>query len=131
MEAALEKIPRILVVDDEVSICSSLVNFFEDLGYSSVYKLDADSAIEYLKANTVDIMIVDMRLGKTDGNTLILEANKIQPDIFFIIYTGSVDYTLPDSLKRLGISKEVVFKKPVTDLSVFLETIQKVTAQQD
>jgi len=120
---------KILVVDDEEIVRITLVAYLEDEGFSVISANSGEEALERLADQKADIGIIDMRLPGIDGNTLISKLNRIMPDMKFIIHTGSMGYSLPESLVRLGISNELVFKKPIKSMKDFVEMIRKLTGK--
>jgi len=117
----------ILLVDDEEIVRITLEAYLEDEGYIVISADSGEEALERIANKKVDIGIIDMRLPGIDGNVLIAKLNKLQPEMKFIIHTGSMGYSLPDSLIELGISDELVFKKPIKSISAFTGMIRKLT----
>ncbi len=122
---------RVLVVDDEEMILINLVAFLEDEGFFVLSTKSGEEALELLASETVDISVIDIRLPQMDGNTLIIKAHDLQPEMKFLIYTGSVSYNLPNTLMNLGISEEQVFKKPLGDIGVLVQAIHQLTERKE
>jgi DNA-binding NtrC family response regulator len=122
---------RILAVDDEEMILINLVAFLEDEGFFVLSTKSGEEALELLASETVDIAIIDIRLPQMDGDTLIIKAHELQPEMKFLVYTGSVNYTLPKTLMNLGISEEQVFKKPLDDIGVLVQAIHQLTERKE
>ncbi len=120
---------RVLIVDDESSIRCSLVNYLEDRGCTVVSAESAEEAIEMLETEPVDVAIVDIRLPGMDGNGLILAAHEMLPSLKFIVYTGSVAYRLPPALAEIGAGTDYVFQKPLPDLKVLLEAVNRLATE--
>ena len=120
---------RVLVVDDEPSIRNSLVEFLEDCEFTVLSADSAEGALDLLARFPVDVALVDIRLPKLDGDSLILQAHLLRPSLRFLIHTGSMEYQLPEELKTLGVSPDHVFLKPQPDLSVFREAINALMHQ--
>lgn len=116
----------IIVIDDEDMVRINLADFLEDEGYLVANASSGEEGIDLVKEKPFNIAIVDMRLPGMDGNTFILEANRLQPDLKYLIHTGSADYSLPDELKKLGISQESVFYKPVHDMDLITGSIARL-----
>lgn len=125
-EITLQKI-RILVVDDEEVITFTLSAFLEDHGYEVFVANDDAKAFEIIQNQPLDIAIVDMRLKEFDGNTFILAAHEMQPELKFIIHTGSATYTIPPEMAALGISEQDVFLKPIRDFNNLFKVIERKT----
>ena len=117
---------RLLVVDDEFSVCLSLSEFLTDLGFEVSMALSAEDAIKQLKNDAPALMIVDIRLPGMDGTKLIQNANNLHPQIKYLIHTGSVAFSIPEYLKKIGLSAENVLIKPVKDLKIFETKIREI-----
>ena len=82
---------RILVVDDEESICTVLARTLAPLGYSVDVALDADSALDVMKERPADVALVDIRMPGHDGVWLIERLQKAYAATAIIIVTGILD----------------------------------------
>lgn len=114
----------ILIVDDEEIVRVALEAFLEDEGYKISSAISGEEALEVMKKTSFNLGIIDMRLPGIDGDTLIMKAKRLQPDMKFIIHTGSMGYSISDTLVNAGISDRDVFKKPVKDMKKFLQIIR-------
>ena len=121
---------KILLVDDEEIVRITLEAYLEDEGYTVLSAISGEEALEMLADESIDVGIIDMRLPGIDGNTLIVKLNKLQPEMKFIIHTGSMGYSIPESLSGIGISEELVFKKPIKSMSKFTEMIRTLTKKR-
>ena len=74
---------RILIVDDEPFIRESLVGFLEDSEFDVLSTDSAESALELFSKNDYHLAIVDLRLPKMSGETLILKAYEINQNMKF------------------------------------------------
>jgi len=77
---------RLLVVDDEAEIVELLRLTFEDFDVETA--MDADSAIDRLRARPVDAIITDIRMPGRSGLSLIDEAASVCPGASVIVITG-------------------------------------------
>ena len=59
---------RILVVDDEPSICESLLDYLEDFGFDVLASCGAHEALEILAKKPRDVAIIDIRLPGMNGD---------------------------------------------------------------
>lgn len=121
---------RILIVEDEEMILRTLEAFLQDEGYYVKTAANGEDSLDILAKEKVDLAIVDMRLPKIDGNIVILEALRLDPTIKFIIHTGSSSYTLPQELTNCGLKESQVLIKPLKDMSVLTDLIDKVMNNQ-
>ncbi len=65
---------RLLVLEDDDGLRSSLRMVLEDEGYEVVEAADAESALEAVAGQGVDLMLVDLMLGGMDGFSFIQRA---------------------------------------------------------
>jgi len=82
---------RVLVVDDEESICTVLARTLAPLGYPVDVALDADSALDVMKERRADVALVDIRMPGRDGAWLIEQIQNAYPATAIIIVTGIQD----------------------------------------
>ena len=93
--------PRILIVDDEVSIC-----LFLSLALESHYTVDsaasAAEALQKLKEEPARLVLLDLMLGSEDGLALLKEIRSRYPETGVIMLTayGSIETSL--SAMKLG-----------------------------
>ena len=121
---------RVLVVDDEFSVRSSLGGYLEDRDFDVFLAASGGESLEVLKKRTVDCTIVDIRLPGMDGNQFIRKAHQLQPSLIFLIYTGSTAHEVLPYMADIGIGAEDVFHKPLTDMGVIVDTIRRRTRER-
>ena len=117
---------HILVVDDEVSIRESLKGFLEDHDYEVDSAGTAEEALACIASAEYAAAVIDLRLPRMNGETLIKRANQLQPELRFIIHTGSVDYSLSKELNLIGMTTEDIFFKPIHDLGLIVKGIERI-----
>lgn len=121
---------RVLIVDDETLIASSLSVFLEDEGLTALATGSAEEAIETVQRGAhFDVCIMDIRLPGMNGNAAIKALRELCPDMKFIVHTGSVDYRVPNELKLLGIRDEHLFRKPLADMTRIVEAIKSLQSR--
>ncbi len=118
--------PRVLVVDDEPGLLKSLVAFLEDEDFIVYSASTGEMALEFLRKEQVDAVVIDMRLPGIDGNEVILAAQEMRDAPHFLIHTGSMDYQLPEALKQLNFLKEHIFLKPLADMGILAKAIKNL-----
>ncbi len=117
--------PRLfLILDDEESIRQSIAAFMEDEGYTVFQAESSEEALEIVRNHPIDDAVVDIRLPGHDGNTFMLEARKIRPEIKFVVHTGSADYIPPKAIQALGVTRDKVLIKPASDLKVICDALK-------
>ena len=60
-------VSTILVVDDEVNICKLYERELEDAGYKVILANDGPKAVELVKQNGIDLVVLDIRMEGQDG----------------------------------------------------------------
>jgi len=117
---------KVLIVDDDPAVNKSLVNFLEDFDFDVASVLSAEDALDLARLQLFEVGIIDLRLPKMDGDQLILELHKIQPNLKYLIHTGSTEFILTDELKSLGIEQQHILNKPLPDMNVIVDFIQQL-----
>jgi two-component system OmpR family response regulator len=70
---------RVLVVDDEPSICQALTLLFRWHGIDVLTALSAAEAVRILSATRVDVLLIDLRLRDARGDSVFRAAVDIDP----------------------------------------------------
>ena len=111
---------KILVVDDEERQREIASELLTRLGYSAEAVSSGAEAVEYLKKNSVDLIVLDMIMPKgMDGRETYQEIIKIHPDQKAIIASGFAETEDVKAAQKLGAGEYI--KKPYT-----LEKIGKI-----
>ena len=84
---------RILIVDDEPSVCNSLKEWFLEDGFRVETALNGAEALSRMHAGPFDIILLDIKMPGMDGITLQKKIKEIDPRAVVIIMTAyaSVD----------------------------------------
>lgn len=122
---------RVLVVDDEMFVRSSLEAYLMDSDIDVTTARTAEEALRHIgkakeEGRPFDAGIVDLRLPGMSGEALILEIHKVAPDMQCLIHTGSSFYGISDELLAIGMGQEHVLLKPLPDLALVVESIYKI-----
>ena len=82
---------RLLFVDDEPNILSSLRRLFRPLGYT-IYTAESGAAgLQLLEQETVDLVVSDMRMPEMDGARFLEQVRSRWPDTVRLLLTGYSD----------------------------------------
>lgn len=102
---------RILVVDDEESLCEILKFNLERAGYDVVTKHSAESALT-LDLSTFDLMILDIMMGELSGFSLAkIIRERAETAATPIIFCSALD-SEQDKIKGLDIGADDYISKP-------------------
>jgi len=95
---------RILAVDDEVGILDSLRVFLSKAGYTFVGVTNPLEAIEKVRTEHFDLMLLDFLMTPIHGDQVVEEIRKFNKDLYILLLTGHKDLAPPlDTIKRLDI----------------------------
>ena len=83
--------PRILFVDDEQNILSSLRRLFRTHGYQVLTADSGATALDILEKEPVDLVISDMRMPQMDGAQFLERVRERWPDTIRLLLTGYSD----------------------------------------
>ena len=89
--------PSILVVDDEENFLTLLQWFLSQRGYEVFTASSADQALDLLIDRTFDIALLDLRLGTSDGLTLLESLTNQAPKMIVFMMTA---YPTVSSIKQ-------------------------------
>ncbi|GAB4342536.1 MAG: sigma-54 dependent transcriptional regulator [Calditrichia bacterium] len=136
---------KILIVDDELSVRSSLQEWFLEDGFRVETASSGEEALEKMHGGPYDIVLLDIKMPGMDGITLQKKINKIDPHAIIIIMTayasvetavdaiksGAFDYVTkpfdPDELSNLV--RNALKQKDLTEENLQLkETITEMSA---
>ena len=79
--------PRILIIDDESSICISLALALEP-EYKVTWETDPMRALDRLQAEPVDLVLLDLVIGEHDGLDILAQIKKLAPRVQVIMMTA-------------------------------------------
>ena len=82
----------IVIVDDEEMVLTSLSSFLTlETAYHVETFTSAKAALEYIKSNSVDLVVSDYLMPEMDGISFLAEVKKVKPEVPRIILTGYAD----------------------------------------
>lgn len=114
----------ILVLDDDVHVRESLAISLEDEDFK-VYEVgSSEEALIFLDGQKVDMVVVDLRLPGMNGTDFINEARQKWPELKFVIYTGSPEFSLPVDLVEVANVSNSIFLKPMASCDVMVSEIR-------
>lgn len=102
MPAANQERPKVLVVDDDPRICSLVADTLELQSLDVITATDAGAALQGVRSDAPDIVILDLRLPGLDGMEALRRLKEIAPQLPVIILTGYGDVASAVEAMRLG-----------------------------
>ncbi|MFQ5953335.1 MAG: response regulator, partial [Candidatus Omnitrophota bacterium] len=101
-ERETRKKRKILAVDDQIGIVSFLYDFFTKKGYDVLQATSAKKAIQLVKKEKPDVVLLDIKLGwGKDGIYVLEEIKKVEPRLKVIMMTGVKEKETMDEAFRL------------------------------
>lgn len=95
---------KIIAVDDEGGIIDSLSVFLKRSGYTLVGCTNPLEAIEKVKNEHFDLMLLDFIMTPIHGDQVVEEIRKFNQELYIILLTGHKDLAPPlETIKRLSI----------------------------
>ena len=95
---------KIIGVDDEEGILSSLEYYLKKEGYYFVSVSNPIEAIELVKKEHFDIMILDYIMSPIHGDKVVEEIRKFNKELYILLLTGHKDSAPPlETIKALDI----------------------------
>ncbi|MBP3684911.1 MAG: sigma-54-dependent Fis family transcriptional regulator [Oscillospiraceae bacterium] len=121
---------RILIIDDEPSICVTLAMALGKK-YATQYKLNARDGLNLLKSKDFDLVLLDLKIGMTNGLDVLKEIKAYDPAIAVIIITafGSIDTTI--EAMRAGAYTYVTKPLRIEELQLHIEQALRVAELEE
>ncbi len=107
-----KRIPNVLVVDDEKTVCNSCKKILTQEGYKVDVALSGEEALNKVKGNRFDAVIADWKMPEIDGLEVAKRIKKENPNIAVILITGYPSVETSIEAIRSGVSDYV--PKPFT-----------------
>jgi DNA-binding response OmpR family regulator len=91
---------NILVADDELIERQTLIDILRLEGYHVAGVANGEAAVDYIRLNPVDLIILDLRMPGMNGLEVVKVVNRISPEIEIILLTahGSIESAI-DALR--------------------------------
>lgn len=111
---------KILIVDDEKGILDTLAGILEDEGYDIFLTEDAETALEILEKEEIDLIFLDVWLPKMSGIDAIKRIKEKDSDILIIMISGHGNVEIAVEAIKLGAYD--FLEKPLSMERVILTT---------
>src|SRR3954452_4250149 len=93
---------RILIIDDDIDICTLLSRFLSKEGYETDVAYTGSKGVAKFKESNFDVVLCDYRLGDKDGRDVLAELKAINPQAVVLIITGYSDIKTAVEVIKLG-----------------------------
>ena len=123
---------RIIGVDDESGILDSLTVLFDNSEYEFEGVLDPVEAIERVKMEHFDLMLLDFMMTPLHGDEVVEEIRKFNKELYILLLTGHKDMAPPlEKIKRLDIQGYCEKSDKFDQLLLLVESGIKSVKQMD
>ena len=121
---------KILAVDDEIGILDSLSIFLKRSGYSFTGVTDPLEAIEKIKTEHFDLLLLDFIMTPLHGDQVVEEIRKFNKELYILLLTGHKDLAPPlETIRRLDIQGYCEKSDKFDQLLLLIESGIKSVAQ--
>lgn len=123
---------KIIGVDDEEGILDSLSVLLKDSNYEFVGISDPVKAIESVKQEHFDLMLLDFMMTPLHGDEVVEEVRKFNKELYILLLTGHKDLAPPlETIKRLDIQGYCEKSDKFDQLQLLVESGLKSIKQMD
>ncbi|MFB6803631.1 sigma-54-dependent transcriptional regulator [Peribacillus butanolivorans] len=111
--------PHVLVIDDEPAICTALSFALED-DYQVVTTTDPDEGLRHIEQISVDIVLLDLRIGSISGLDILQKIKHRSPNVTVIMMTAYS--SIETSIEAIKNGAYYYIEKPINieELSLLL-----------
>jgi len=111
-------VARILWVDDEIDTLNSQILFLENKGYEVHTKTNGFDAVEYVKGNSVDVVLMDETMPGITGLQTLQQIKEVNSNLPVVLITKNEAENIMDEAIGSQISDYLI--KPVNPNQVLL-----------
>ena len=123
---------KIIGVDDEEGILDSLRVLLEDTSYEFVGITNPVEAIERVRKEHFDLMLLDFMMTPLHGDEVVEEIRKFNKELYILLLTGHKDLAPPlETIKRLDIQGYCEKSDKFDQLLLLIESAIKSVKQMD
>ncbi len=120
-----------LVIDDDPSISRFLVTYLRQKGHSCASLTEGFDTATWLSHNNAEVVVVDLKMPKIDGISLISFIREVNATVPIIVFTGmGYDEESMHSALRAGANGYVSKNLPVEQLYSVLARVLATSQQR-
>jgi DNA-binding NtrC family response regulator len=117
----------ILIVDDDVNLCTALSEELTEVGYDTHYLTSGEGVLDYVKKNRVDLLLLDLKMPGKNGFDLLHDFEFENIDMRVIVLTAYADVKSAIDSAKLGATDFI--SKPY-DFDELLITIRRTVQRE-
>jgi DNA-binding NtrC family response regulator len=104
--------PKVLAVDDEQVVCESIRRVLSEEGYDVSTSTSSRAALELLRKEHCDLLLLDIKMPEMDGIELLRAARDVSPETEVLIITGYA--TIETAVEAIKLGAFDYLEKPVS-----------------
>ena len=101
---------NILIVEDEASLAGALEHILQKTGHQTDWVADGQSALDYIRGFSYDLVLLDIMLPKLDGISVLRQIRSEQIQTPVLMLTARA--TVPDKVAGLNAGADDYLTKP-------------------
>jgi DNA-binding NtrC family response regulator len=109
---ASESLCRLLVIDDDTSICAVIEKLGEKAGFATARAVSVDEAARQLRESQFDCITLDLGLGEDSGVEVLKVLAEMRCQAPIIIISGS-QHTMREFAAMIGNNMHLVVRQPL------------------
>lgn len=130
MQTVATKPYKIIAVDDDQGILDSLKVVLKRNGYDLTTFQNPIDAIEFLKKESYDLLLLDFIMDELHGDQVVEEIRKFDKNLYILLLTGHKDLAPPlETLKQLEIQGYCEKSDNLDQLLILIESALKSVDQ--
>jgi two-component system nitrogen regulation sensor histidine kinase GlnL len=102
---------RILIIDDEETLCYFLKESLAEKGYEATAVHTASEGLEQVTGQPVDLVLLDLKLPDGDGLDVLQEIRKLDEDLPVIVLTGHA--AVDSAVRAMKLGAQDYLEKPI------------------
>lgn len=124
--ASLSGSTRVLIVDDDKGMVSTLKDILGAVGYQVLHAESGHEAIDRARTDTPHAVLMDIRMPGLNGVDTFRELKRLAPDAYVIFMTAYATSELVEEARREGAVE--VLPKPI-DMELLLDLLSEITSR--
>jgi len=98
----IDSSPRILVIDDELSICQNCTKVLSKMECEVEYALNGYDALRMMEEEPFDVIITDLKMSSLGGMEVLSRVKAAHPDTMVIVITGYASVSSAVEVMKMG-----------------------------
>ncbi|MBN1177885.1 MAG: response regulator [Anaerolineae bacterium] len=120
---------RVLIVDDEPLIRRALADYLEEWGYLPTMAADGAEGLLKARAESFDVLLVDLRMPRVDGLEVIATLKAEQPHLPIVVISGTG--VLSDAIEAIRRGAWDYITKPIQDMDEIAVVVRRVVERAE